>query len=547
IAQYHIPKKQLKAEAILEPHEVSVTENYFQTQYLIWSFSASFRGKPNLLDMDSLMIKPIQRVMKYPLLLCELRNSTPPSHPDYRALDDAFATVKDINVNINELKRRKDLVLKYKKNDEDESLKDKLSKLNIHSISKKSKRVTNHLKILTRGESQVKDNTFNREEKLFRALEKIVRLCVKNISLCLQHIQDAMPLALQSVMDLQEISYNKDDEMGYSETLSNALNSCHDFASHLQRLILTPLSALLTLFPGPHKLIQKRYDKLLDCNSYLQRSAGEESDLAKKEYEALNAQLVEELQAFNQAARKILLNCLCSFITLIRDLMLVAQQAYSTLVPVPLLVSSISEIQNQVLEEVQNLNCVKENSATFIERKLSFEKKKPVQILPEMPRQTDIHRSKLLSTYSTEELYQAKRKCNATQEYDINLLEGELVAVIEQKDPLGSTSRWLVDTGNVKGYVYSSFLKPYNPAKMQKVDTENRFCDDDFENISLFIFYAVHAFQARSDHELSLQEYQRVHILRFCDLSGNKEWWLAEAQGQKGYVPANYLGKMTYA
>lgn len=67
------------------------------------------RGKPNLLDMGSLMIKPIQRVMKYPLLLCELRNSTPPSHPDYRALEEAFAAVKDINVNINELKRRKDL------------------------------------------------------------------------------------------------------------------------------------------------------------------------------------------------------------------------------------------------------------------------------------------------------------------------------------------------------------------------------------------------------------------------------------------------------
>ncbi|XP_035149093.3 rho guanine nucleotide exchange factor 38 isoform X1 [Callithrix jacchus] len=552
-------------------------------------------GKPNLLDMGSLMIKPIQRVMKYPLLLCELRNSTPPSHPDYRALDDAFTAVKDINVNINELKRRKDLVLKYKKNDEDESLKDKLSKLNIHSISKKSKRVTNHLKILTRGESQVKDNTFNREEKLFRSLEKTVRHCVKNISLCLQHIQDAMPVALQSVMNLQEISHNKDDEMGYSETLSSALNPCHDFASHLQRLTLAPLSALLSLFPGPHKLIQKRYDKLLDYNSYLQRSAGDESDLAKKEYEALNAQLVEELQTFNQAARRILSNCLCSFITLLRDLMLGAQQAYSTLVPVPLLVSSLSEIQNRVLEEVQNLNCVKDNSATFTERKLSFEKKKPVQILPEIPRQTDVHRSKLLSTYSAEELYRAKRKCNATQEYDINLLEGELVAVIEQKDPLGSTSRWLVDTGNVKGYVYSSFLKPYNPAKMQRVDAENRFCDDDFENISLFvssrpasdsatgtaessisdsssslsgtcgkletngtdvdsfqevdeqIFYAVHAFQARSDHELSLQEYQRVHILRFCDLSGNKEWWLAEAQGQKGYVPANYLGKMTYA
>ncbi|XP_008049669.1 rho guanine nucleotide exchange factor 38 [Carlito syrichta] len=553
-------------------------------------------GKPNLLDMGSLMIKPIQRVMKYPLLLCELRNSTPSSHPDYRALEDAFAAVKDINVNINELKRRKDLVLKYKKSDEDESLKDKLSKLNIHSISKKSKRVTNHLKILTRGESQVKDNIFNREEKLFRSLEKTVRHCVKNVSFCLQHMQDSMPWVLQSVMDFREILYNKDEEeRGCSETPNNALNLCHDFAAHLQRLILTPLSALLYLFPGPHKLIQKRYDKLLDYNSYLQRSAGDESDLAKKEYEALNAQLVEELQVFNQAARRILLNCLHSIITLLRDLMLKTQQAYSTVVLVPLLVSNISEIQNRVLEEVQNMNFVKDSSTTFIERKLSFEKKKPVQILSEMPRQTDIHRSKLLSTYNAEELYQVKRKCNATQEYDISLLEGELVAVMEQKDPLGSTSRWLVDTGIVKGYVYSSFLKPYNPVKMQKVDTENRLCDDDFENISLFvssrpasdsvtgtpessisdsssslsgtcgkletngtdvdsfqevdeqIFYAVHAFQARSDHELSLQEYQRVHILRFCDRSGNKEWWLAEAQGQKGYVPANYLGKMTYA
>ncbi|KAM7317907.1 hypothetical protein ACRRTK_022644 [Alexandromys fortis] len=536
----------------------SVLESYEKEEELKQHLNhciQSLKGKPNLLDMGSLMIKPIQRVMKYPLLLCELRNSTPPSHPDYRALEEAFAAVKDINVNINELKRRKDLVLKYKKNDEDESLKDKLSKLNIHSISKKSKRVTNHLKILTRGESQVKDNTFNREEKLFRSLEKTLRLCVKHISSCLQHIEVARS----------------------------------------QRLILSPLSALLSLFPGPQKLIQKRYDKLLDCNSSLPRSAADESDLAKREYEALNAQLVEELQAFNQAARKILLNCLCSFITLLRDLMLVALQAYSTVKPVPLPVLSISEIQNRVLEEVQNLSFVKDNSATFIERKLSFEKKKTAQSLPEVPHQTDDHRSKLLSTYGAEELYRAKRKCNATQEHDINLLEGELVAVLEQKDPLGSTSRWFVDTGFVKGYVYSSFLKPYNPAKEQKVDGENRFGDDDFENLSLFvscrpasdsvtgtpegsisgsssslsgtcgksetngadvdhfqevdeqIFYAVHAFQARSDHELSLQEYQRVHILRFCDLSGNREWWLAEAQGQKGYVPANYLGKMTYA
>uniref|UniRef100_A0A674IH04 Rho guanine nucleotide exchange factor 38 n=1 Tax=Terrapene triunguis TaxID=2587831 RepID=A0A674IH04_9SAUR len=500
----------------------------------------SLKGKPNLMDMGSLMIKPIQRVMKYPLLLCELLNSTPASHPDHKALQDAFAAVKDINVNINELKRRKDLVLKYKKNDEEESLKEKFSRLNIHSISKKSKRVTSHLKILTGGEPQVKDQTFNKEEKLFRSLEKTVKFCVKNISFSLQHLQ-----------------------VGISHT-----HTSMSYVDQLEKLVLTPLSALQTLFPGPQKLIQKRYDKLLDYNGYLERSAGDELNLAKKDYEALNAQLVEELQVFNRTAKKIVMNCLHCFITLLRDMMSSAFQSYSTIV-VPVPVSRlICEVQTQVLEGFHNLNFVKENSsATFIERKLSFEKKKPAPTQPDSPRQTESQRSKLLATYSTESLYQAKRKCNATQEFDIDLYEGELVAVVEQKDPFGSTSRWRVDTGIHKGYVYSSFLKPYNPAKVQKDVAETSFCDDDFDNISLFVssrptndssfisagcfffqtFYAVYAFQARSHQELSLQEYQRVRILQFSDLSGNKEWWLAEAKGQKGYVPANYLGKMTYA
>lgn len=68
-----------------------------------------FRGKPNLLDMGSLLIKPVQRIMKYPLLLAELWNATPTDHPDNRPLQEALTTVKVINININEFKRRKDI------------------------------------------------------------------------------------------------------------------------------------------------------------------------------------------------------------------------------------------------------------------------------------------------------------------------------------------------------------------------------------------------------------------------------------------------------
>ncbi|XP_039199927.1 rho guanine nucleotide exchange factor 38 isoform X2 [Crotalus tigris] len=563
----------------------------------------SLKGKPNLLDMGSLMIKPIQRVMKYPLLLCELLNATPRSHPDHKALQDALLAMKDMNMNINELKRRKDIVLKYKKNDEDESLKDKFSKLNIHSISKKSKRVTGHLKILTGGEPQVKDEVFNKEEKLFKSLEKTVKLCVKNIPLSLQHLENSVFLGAQCISDLQDLIHeNEKGENRSSDTLINAGHPSKLFLNQVDRLVLIPLTALQALFFSPQKLIQKRYDKLLDYSSLYQKASGDDTDLARKEYEALNAQLVEELQRFNEAAKKIVTSCLCCLIALLKDMMSSASQSFSTNESQLLAIKpeksspSINEIQDQVLEDVHNLSCIKENHCvTFIERKLSFEKKRPVSLQTEFPRQKEVHRSMLLSMYNVDLLYQAKRKCNATQELDIDLYEGEVVALIDQKDPFDCTSRWLVDTGILKGYVYSSFLKPYKPAKAPQNAGETNFCDGDFDNISLFVssrqlddnsskptghkrngsdssynslcekesvngselesfyetdeqhtFYAVHAFQARSKQELSLHEYQRVQILRFSDQSGNKEWWLAEVEGQKGYVPANYLGKMTY-
>lgn len=47
--------------------------------------------------------------MRYPLLLMELLGATPESHHDRPQLTQALLAVKEINVNINEYKRRKDL------------------------------------------------------------------------------------------------------------------------------------------------------------------------------------------------------------------------------------------------------------------------------------------------------------------------------------------------------------------------------------------------------------------------------------------------------
>lgn len=102
--------------------------------------------------------------------------------------------------------------------------------------------------------------------------------------------------------------------------------------------MLTPLSSLHGMFTAPQKLIQKRYDKLLDYCSHLERSSSFSSASsttssspspasedppgpAKRDYEALNALLVEELQRFNTAAYTILTNSVVFLVALLRGLM----------------------------------------------------------------------------------------------------------------------------------------------------------------------------------------------------------------------------------
>ncbi|XP_062334814.1 rho guanine nucleotide exchange factor 38 isoform X1 [Osmerus eperlanus] len=589
-------------------------------------------GKPSLLNMGSLLIKPVQRVMKYPLLLGELWQATPDNHPDNRPLQQAFTAAKIINVNINEFKRRKDLVMKYRRSEDEGSLRVKFNKLNMHSIRKKSDRLTGHLKLLSGVEPQVRDEVFDKEEKMFRCLEKAVKLLIKNIHIYLMHTQEMVSIAVQNAPDLENIIRDQ-DKIDTNATLQprNGNDPYKHFKRRLERLVVAPLSSLQVMFSSPQKLIQKRYDKLLDYCSRLERSSpssssspGEEQGRgqARKDYEALNAQLVEELQRFNMAARSILDSCVMCVVALLRELMDTSHHHTPSIQQLPAPLSNISEVQSSILNELNSLAFVRDNAQRLMERKVSFERtrdKRPT--VPEVQRQSEEQRARLRAGHSAERLFLLKRNCNGCQEGDLPLLEGDMVALLEETDPHGSNTRWLVHTGASQGYTYSTFLKRYNPQRDQSQTStptstplphdshpkhQSLILDEDFDNLSLFVsgsgsmrsfslsgscsilsglqgsdscntlsglqgsdscstlsglqgelelsvdgddqqFYAVYAFTARCEQELTLQEYQHVSILQFSDLGGNKDWWLAEAEGRRGYVPANYLGKMSYA
>uniref|UniRef100_A0A7S4M713 DH domain-containing protein n=1 Tax=Vannella robusta TaxID=1487602 RepID=A0A7S4M713_9EUKA len=58
------------------------------------------------LFLQSFLIKPIQRVCKYPLLLRELIRYTPEDHPDWEPLQSAFSKINSVVADINEAQRQ---------------------------------------------------------------------------------------------------------------------------------------------------------------------------------------------------------------------------------------------------------------------------------------------------------------------------------------------------------------------------------------------------------------------------------------------------------
>ncbi|XP_039631981.1 dynamin-binding protein isoform X1 [Polypterus senegalus] len=673
-------------------------------------------GKTNYINLGSFLIKPVQRVMRYPLLLMELLNTTPESHQDKKLLIEAVTAVKEMNVNINEHKRRKDLVVKYRKGDED-TLIDKISKLSMHSIIKKSNRVSSHLKHLTGFSPQIKDEAFDEAEKIFRMQEKLIKSFIRDISLYLQHIRESASVKVLAAISFCDI-YSDRTQVDL-ESFQKAHRCINDerfanFKERTENLVIMPLNQLLTMFAGPYKLIQKRFDKLLDYNNCKERAEKmkdkktlEELQSARNNYEALNAQLLDELPKFHRCAKDLFTNCVRNFAEAQKEFVRLTLGELKPLLQFSRvintegnLVALFQEEHNRILRNLQCFSFFPEslpNAKKPFERKSMERQSSRKQLVgpPNYMMQTDEQRAALLSRYPPEKLYQAERNFNAAQDLDVSVLEGDIVGVIKQQDPMGSQNRWLIDNGVTKGFVYSSFLKPYNPRRSQSdvsigshssnesgyggsspvfsrqnsnntltfnadgvsvafstlpsqkssqdsgalrdsnsslscssregyyskrapnTDTtaaQHTFSNhqdlsdsasetdygcsqrnihsdlaqrstemDDFSETGMTfgsvmkrngdcgltyrrsasvpadsileempqsdgnqIYYALYSFNARCANELTISAHQRVKILEFHDMNGNKEWWLGEVEGRRGYVPSNYIRKTEY-
>jgi hypothetical protein len=59
-----------------------------------WCSQRQIQATHKGLGLESYLIKPVQRLLKYPLLLKELRKCTPPDDPEYALIEHALGQIE---------------------------------------------------------------------------------------------------------------------------------------------------------------------------------------------------------------------------------------------------------------------------------------------------------------------------------------------------------------------------------------------------------------------------------------------------------------------
>ncbi|XP_067588319.1 rho guanine nucleotide exchange factor 37 isoform X3 [Pseudorca crassidens] len=502
--------------------------------------------------LSFLLVIPLQRITKYPLLLQKILENTLPDASAYPVLQRATSALQDVVTNINEYKRRKEVASKYTKV-EHLSLRERLARINMHTVSKKTTRLGQLLKQEAGLVPKTEDKEFDDLEESFHWVSLCVTELKNNVAAYLDN--------LEAFLRFRPREYDLDIPGGpvvqYCYLARDLqLQTFPEFKQRLEALVWQPLCSLAKALAGPQNLIKKRLDKLLDFERVEEKllevgSMTYEEEAARHMYEALNSLLVAELPQFKQLAVRWLGQILCTFVTLQRDLAKqVLQRAEGSLAQLPhhhLSDPAFRKLVEDALGQTSHqLHSFQEN----------FEKVLPPPTTQPLLPGAEHQVQALLSRYGPGKLYQVTSNISGSGTLDLTLPRGHVVALLQDKDTKGNSSRWLVDTGGHRGYVPAGKLELYHVVPREEElrgqarphrDSQRQTPEPTLASVpsvpAVTQVVAVYPFVARSSHEVSLQAGQQVTVLEAQDKKGNPEWSLVEVNGQRGYVPSSFLAR----
>ncbi|XP_066582917.1 rho guanine nucleotide exchange factor 38-like [Prorops nasuta] len=552
-------------------------------------------------NMGSILIKPVQRIGRYPLFLEKLVKSTDDDHADKASLEEAFRIMINVNSNIdsniNEFELWKSNASKFF--DNESTLMRKMAKLNMHSVAKMSTRISMRISTSLGLTNVQVDPEFEEVENQFKSLEKCTQHLTKDIEQSIAYLIDvaAAGEVLSNFLN-QYYAPTVNDEIKHLMRIRFLYKQfINDLKTRLEKRVSVPLHLLLTLLEGPAVLITKRRDKLLDYDAAISRSekykdsrtVQDELSIAKQKYESLNQQLIKELPIFINAATKILINCLKSYTNerkllsgKITKLYLDCYENVAIQMPLKKVLEAFIVNHNILWNQIERI--------TFCAPNVEMGKKQShSKLCPQNEQQRLILRKK----YPLHRLYVVTENVISSSQVELSAAKGTIVAVIKPHNPMGDPANWFMDDGQEKGFLPSQKL--HQIPQMQQIESEkladatnkkqvpDLICMDSpekelqkpveshltdllslnidqtinkqvenrkqssvkYENNQMLMkefYYAAYDFNGNIERTLKIKKGQALRVITRHDDDGNNDWWLMENRnGEMGYVPRNFL------
>lgn len=235
-------------------------------------------------DLDSVIVKPVQRLLKYPLFLKEMLKSVDESDPQFISIKIAHEKFTQLAETINTNKKQYEVISKYQKP----------SKHNItHGITKKIQRGNQALKNITGISTSTVDVKFDSVISRFESLLDNLEFMQKDLT--------KMETDFQTYVDSFDDFFTSTLE-AIDDTTSNRILLKKLKIPKLSK-IDTDISIIIQEFEKPLKLIKKRNEKILDFDRKKlliedKEPVDKETAESADEFIAMNNQLITELALF---------------------------------------------------------------------------------------------------------------------------------------------------------------------------------------------------------------------------------------------------------
>ncbi|KAG7175114.1 Dynamin-binding protein-like [Homarus americanus] len=427
--------------------------------FLHWVLGELQQQKIQLMDMRSVLIKPVQRVLKYPLFLDRLVSETPRGHPDYTDLIEAKTKMANVAKEINDYTKRLDLVNKYRF-ESDQSLHSKMQRVSLHSVAKKSARISTLVSEMLGIMNQTKDPDFDEEVAKFRSMQKAAAAMTMNVGVVVQSIKARhkaeLEIAKGLVATLHQVARTPEIE-AIQKTASDSCNRLFEmFDNFVKHRVIMVVKQLLCLCEVPERLIMKRNDKLLDYdnaqykldrNRDLTRTRILEEELsqAKGTYEALNMQLMMELPVLINCGTEVMVLATRSFVAARMYLQGHLAQQYLRLAQVPGLAYAgeedmLAQFRIKYLQQMGEFRQLSFIPVDSLQRSLPRPKPRgrKSQENPSVKKDApESVKKKVLGSYPVELIYVVTEVHTPAEVMELTLYPGDHVALLKNKDPLG--------------------------------------------------------------------------------------------------------------